>query len=830
MKNLKYNTSAIAIVAAMGASASFSGQAFAQDAEDATAKKAAVETILVTGTRSKSRSVAESMAPVDVLTGSELGNTTSDEMVDSLAQLIPSFNVKREAMNDGAAFVRPARLRNMSPDQTLVMVNGKRRHRSAFIAGSSSQAPDMAVIPSMAVKRIEVLRDGASAQYGSDAIAGVVNIILDTDAGMSAFAQYGKYYEGDGTQFRAGLKSGWELGDDGYLVVSAEYVDADLTSRTGAHAKVKAAREFYPDKVFSDVVQRWGQPIRKSLRLMLNSKVALNEDMNFYTFGTFSAGHSESDFNFRSPVNDSTFRDPDLEDDYSLLDRYPNGFTPNFGSDDRDYSLVSGIEGNINDNLSYDLSAGYGMNQVVYFLDNSINASLGESSPTSFKPGELDQEEVNVNLDFTYTLASDSFADDVTIAFGAERRQETYIVVEGDVASTASGPLAGVFGTVPNGGTGLINPRSNGFGGFTSAQSGVFKQSNIGIYADVDVPVTDAWTVAGAARYEDYSIFGSTFNVKLSSRYEISDNFSVRGTASTGFRAPTPGQLLSESIAFGFGTAPDPDSPGNTMTVSETDGRFSPEGPVAAVLMAQGLDLSPITNESATNFSIGFVYNADNGVNLTVDMYQIDVDDRLARSDTISSTPEIIAGLSAAGIAGASEFTGFQFFQNDFNTRTRGLDIVVSYGMEVGDGNLNMNAAYNYNDTEVTAGREGDSTVSRLRFEEGIPKHNATGSLNYTIGDWDITTRARYYGTFVDYGDNLDPDPDPQTFGSMVFLDLNVGYNINESVTFTVGAENIFNSYPDKASHQTDRGKLYSRNSPYDTDGGQYFARIGVNF
>lgn len=793
-------------------------EAYEEDEAADDADELVMDVIIVTGTRSKNRSVAESLAPVDVLSASEIGNTTSDELVDSLAQLIPSFNVKREAMNDGAAFVRPARLRNLSPDQTLVMVNGKRRHRSAFIAGdSAAQAPDMAVIPSFGIKRVEVLRDGASAQYGSDALAGVVNIILDTEAGVSAFAQYGKYYAGDGAQFRVGIKSGWEIGDDGYMVISAEYTDAELTSRTGPHAKVALFRETYPDLVISDVVQRWGQPERQSLRLMFNSKVSLTDDMNFYSFGTFAAGHGESDFNFRSPITSGTFRDvTSIWPDYQLIDVFPIGFTPLFGQDDRDYSIVAGIDGNITDNLTYDFSGGYGKNDIEYFLNQTVNPSLGPDTPTRFKPGSLQQEEINVNLDFVYTLANDTFSDDVIIAFGAERRQETYIIIEGDDASTAAGP-----------GKLLTNTRSNGFGGFSADQAGVFKQDNIGLYVDIELPVTDAWTIAGAARYEDYSIFGDTFNVKLSSRFEVSDNFSIRGTASTGFRAPTPGQLLSESIAFSFRTV---EIDGVDTTIGETRGRFSPEGAIANVLISQGLDLSPVTSESATNYSFGFVYNADNGINLTVDIYQIDIDDRLSTSDRIPTSPEIIAGLEAAGIAGAAEFTSFAFFQNDFDTRTRGIDVILTYGMEAGDGNLNFTAAYNFNDTEVLSGSFLNSVVTKRRFEEGVPQHNAVLSATYIIGDWDFTSRARYYGSYTDYGDNNDPDDLFQTFGAITFIDLNVGYNINENVKLVIGAENILDTNPDKALHQADRGKVYSRNAPYDTDGGKYFARVNVNF
>ncbi|VAW83008.1 TonB-dependent receptor, partial [hydrothermal vent metagenome] len=520
-------------------------------------------------------------------------------------------------------FVRPATLRNLSPDQTLVMVNGKRRHRSALLAGrTGAQAPDMAVIPSYGISRVEVLRDGAAAQYGSDAIAGVVNVILDTDPGFSVYGQYGQYYQGDGEQFRIGGKAGFELGDDGYIVVTAEYNNTGRTVRSRQRPDAAAFQLANPNIDVRNPAQQWGQPERKSVRIMVNSKIAVDENMNFYAFGTFAGGKGSSDFNWRNPDTSSAFKlSPTVFPNFNLRTIFPGGFTPQFGQDDRDYSAVVGLEGYITPNFTYDASIGYGKNQIVYFMSDTFNPSLGPDSPTTFKPGTLEQEEVNFNLDFVYTLATDAFADDISIAFGAERRNETYSVILGDLASRQIGP--GAADGLP--------ATSNGFSGFNDSQVGDFSQNNIGLYLDVEVPVTDKWTVGGAIRFEDYSIFGNTLDVKFSSRYEINDNFAVRATASTGFRAPTPAQLFSERIDQTF----DPFNPAQL----DTNGRFSSEGAIADLISQRdGVTISSLDAEESNNYTLGFVYNADNGFNVTIDLYQIDIDKRLGTTTNFALT------------------------------------------------------------------------------------------------------------------------------------------------------------------------------------------------
>jgi len=780
-------------------------QAFAQDRSETAADDGDV--IIVTGTRAAGRTAFDSLAPIDVIADDALDATASDEIVDSLAQLVPSFNVQRLPLNDGLIFVRPARLRNLSPDHTLVLVNGKRRHRSALLGFSGAQAPDLAQIPSSAVKRIEVLRDGASAQYGSDAIAGVINIILDDEPGLSAFGQYGQYYANDGDQYRAGVQGGL-ASDLGFINATFEFSDSARTSRTRQRQDAIDFQKANPNINVPNPVQNWGQPERTAYRFAVNSAFDAGVT-ELYAFGTYDWGTGVSDFNWRNPATTSAYNPSAAFPNFNLNDIFPAGFTPQFGQDNEDYAITGGLRDNGEGAFSYDFSASHGRNEINYFIYDTINASLGPASPTSFDPGTLIQREFNLNIDFSYEWDSSLFASPVNIAFGGERRNETYEIVAGDPASFAIGP--GAADGLPSG--------SNGFPGYSNAQAGVFGQTSYAGYVDVEIPLTDFWTVGLAGRYEDYSEFGDSLDGKVSTRFEITPSFALRATASTGFRAPTPGQLFSERTSQGLDTV--------TLNIF-TAGRFSPQGPVAEVInMRPDADIRPLKAEKSKNYTVGATWRSG-GLTATVDFYQINISDRFGTSETFNPTPAEQAQFIALGVPGGEGITRVNFFQNDFDTRTRGVDVVTTYARPAGPGDLNLTAAYNYNSTKVTGGNLAANETSRIRFEELLPNHTASASATYAVGSVELLGRLRYFGPWTDFSFNAAGDIF-QNFSGEFFIDVAVTYRVNDHLSIRAGAENVFDNFPDKAEFQASRGLIYSRNAPYDTDGGFYYVRFDIN-
>ena len=761
--------------------------------------------IIVTGTRAAQRTLFESLAPVDVIDERSLEATVSDDLNDKLAQLVPSFNVQRLPAADGLAFIRPARLRGLSPDQTLVLVNGKRFHRSAHVGARGAQGVDLAQIGSFAIGRIEVLRDGASAQYGSDAIAGVINLVLDTDPGFRAFGQYSEYYEGDGAQVRLGGQAGVAIGDGGYIVATAEYTDANATSRTRQRPDAIAFQAANPGLAVPNPVQRWGQPDLQTVRLGLNAALPIGA-AELYAFGTYGAGEGVTDFNWRNPDGTpNTYNPSSVFPGFNLRSIFPTGFTPRFGQEDEDYQLVGGVRGSLGDALRWDASASYGQNEVDYFIRETINASLGPQSPTEFRPGILRQKEFNLNLDLVYELPIAGLADPVNFAFGGERRVEIYEIEAGDVASYTVGPGAR---------TGLASG-SNGFPGYAPDQAGRFDQESYAAYLDVEAPLLPGWVVGGAVRYEDFSEFGNTTDFKVASRLEITPAVALRTSYSTGFRAPTPAQLNSTRTSQGLDT--------RTLQVV-TSGRLSPTNPVSVFFGA-----APLRPETSKAISAGATWRTDIGFSGSIDAYQIDVADRFSGSRNFVVTSAVRAQLIAQGIAGGESVTNVNFFTNDFDTRTRGVDVVAAYASALGSGRLNLSAVYNYNDTKVQRGAIVTNPTATRLFEEGLPKHNAVATAIYSVGLIELLARGRYYGKWTDSSGNVTGDVF-QTFGGIALFDASISYRWRERFVLRVGAENLFDTYPDEATLQANRGLIYSRNAPYDTDGGQYYVRLEARF
>lgn len=797
-----------AIVLALSFTAAGAASAAGNDVRDdastdtagaALAATSQLDTLLVTGTRASNRTQFDTLAPVDVFSKEDIQAVESSDLKDVLAQLVPSFVVQRLPMADGQVFVRPATLRGLSPDQTLVLVNGRRFHRSALLGGRGAQAADLAQIPSSAVKRIEVLRDGASAQYGSDAIAGVINIILEDEVGSEITAGYSQYAQGDGNSREFSARTGMQLGDYGSLVLFAESSSSAVTSRTRQRQDAIDFQAAHPDLDVPDPVQRWGQPELESQRAGFNLKAMANETTELYAFGLY--GHSEgvSDFNWRNPdTTTGAYRTTPIFPGWDLRDIYPVGFSPRYSNEQEDLQLVGGARGEFSADFRWDVSASYGRNAIEYGLGNAINASLGPDSPTDFYLGELSQTEKNVNADFNYSWDVAALASPVNVAFGAEFRQEAYEVSAGEPASYAVGPGAAAG----------LEANANGAPGFSDTQAGRWTQQSQAAYLDVEVPLGARWSIGAAGRYEHFSSFGRTLDGKLSARFEITPDVALRGTVSSGFRAPTPGQLNTTSTVQGLDT--------RTLQIF-TSGRLSPSDPLAVQLGAKAL-----TPEQSRTASIGLTWRNALGFSGSIDVYDIKLTDRFSQSASFAVP---------AGMPNPMGYTSVNYYTNDFDTSTTGLDLVGNYQRDVGPGRFGVTLAYNYNRTRVDDGSTSVATneTQRVLFEDRLPEHKGSVTTTWEAGPWSLMGRARYYGAWTDSTGNANGDI-YQRFGAMAFLDLAVGYRFNERHSVRVGADNVLDTYPDEATFQASRGLVYSRNAPYDTDGANLYAEYRLRF
>jgi len=789
-----------AIVLVLSSFAAASALAAGNDGQDAAAPATTqLDAMLVTGTRAANRTQFDTLAPVDVFSKEEIQSVASTDLKDVLAQLVPSFVVQRLPMADGQVFVRPATLRGLSPDQTLVLVNGRRFHRSALLGGRGAQGADLAQIPSSAVKRIEVLRDGASAQYGSDAIAGVINLILEDEAGSEVSVGYSRYAQGDGGSRDVKARTGFQLGQYGSLVVFAESSNSDATSRTRQRPDAIAFQAAHPELDVPDPVQRWGQPDLESQRAGFNLKAFASDSTEIYAFGLYGRSEGVSDFNWRNPdTTTGAYRSTPIFPGWNLRDIYPVGFSPKYSNEQDDLQLAAGMRGAFTEDFRWDVSGSYGRNAIDYRLDNSINASLGPASPVGFYLGRLTQTEKNANADFNYSWNVGALSSPINLAFGAEFRQETYAVNAGDPASYAVGPGA-VAGLEAN---------ANGAPGFSSNQAGSWSQESKAAYVDVEVPLGERWSVAAAGRYETFSSFGSTRDGKLSARFEITPDVALRGTVSTGFRAPTPGQLNTTSTVQGLDT--------RTLQIF-TSGRLSPADPLARQLGAK-----PLTAEQSRTASLGMTWRSALGFSGSVDVYDIKLTDRFSQSASFAVP---------AGVANPMGYSSVNFYTNDFDTTTRGVDLVGNYQRTLGPGTLGLTMAWNYNRTKVDGGSTSVATneSQRVLFEDRLPEHKGSFTSTYAVGGWSLMGRVRYYGEWTDSTGNATGDI-YQRFGSMAFLDLAVGYAFNEHHSMRVGADNVLDSYPDEATFQASRGLVYSRNAPYDTDGANLYAEYRLRF
>lgn len=855
--------------------------------------------IIVTGTRRTDRTVAESPTPIDVYSGAELVKQGTADMNQILQNLVPSFSVARYAIGDGSSFVRPPNLRGLPPDETLVLLNGKRLHRSALVQiganalSAGAHSADLAQIPAIAVKNVEVLRDGASAQYGSDAIAGVIAMTLkDSPSEISGYVRYGQYYEGDGEDYQVALNGGFKLGDSGFINFTGEYVNSGKTSRGVTRAGAYQLAIEQPDIGVPKLAQRYGNPALESERFFVNGGFDLG-DSSIYFFGNYGHSYQEESFNYRQSVNatgfgkNGIFNDiftdfdnttpgiqtgaaggnvyapngyevtgPNARDYTQVSDCsdplvqnftciYPGGFTPIFFGKIDDISGTIGYKGTLGFGLTYDLSAQYGQNTLKYSMTNTMNPSLGVTSPTEFYLGKLEQRETLFNADFAYPLEV-GFASPVTIAFGAQYFRESYELGLGDPASYAVGPYTGnlVFhqdGT-PVCTNGLFDPANpaacaqlstaqpvgaNGFPGYGPAIAGESSRNSKGVYIDLETDITEQLSLGIAGRYEDLSDFGETTTGKVSARYAFTDAIAVRATAGTGFRAPTPGQVNTSSIATTFNA-------GNPNAIEQMT--LPVTSPVAAYLGAKEL-----TPEKSRNISAGVVLTPAPNATLSIDYYRIKVRDRIGTSGIFTITDADRPTLRDLGLANYATVNEVKFLTNAFDTRTQGIDIVGTYRMATDSAGLfNTTAAFTWNDTKVTERDPlviDDTRVAQL--ERTLPKYRVVVTENWELGPLAVLGRMNWYSKFTLTEDGLLQ----QTFGSEFVFDLEVSYDLTDNVTLAVGGQNIFDNYPDKFSdargtlgpvYPTTGGRftgdVYPDTSPFGFNGGFWYVKAGFNF
>ena len=827
-------STALCAVVVLGVQAA-SAAAVAQDAGPGAAKPGGDDSIVVTGTRRADRTVGDSMIPIDVIGGDALEKSGTADLTDILRTQVVSLNVQRYVTNDGNVFQRPFTLRGLAPDQTLLLLNGKRRHRSALIATSrlpqtlGAQGPDLATIPSNAISQVEVLRDGASAQYGSDAIAGVLNIRLAENSDVFRLStKYGQSYKGDGEEFNIQGNIGLPLTDSGFFHIALEYVNSEETSRGAQRpdvaALVAAGTVDIEDVPENGLGQRWGSPDGSAFRSFFNAGVDLNNDLEAYLFGNYSRSNGVTSFFYRNPETNVNFASVPLTTmpggpRFSFMSVFPGGFSPQFEATTTDWSAAGGVRGELAPDLTFDASISHGENKADYHISQTINPSLGPDSPTEFDPGTLTQRETTANLDFVYLMDVGAFASPLNVAAGAEYHREDYLITLGDPASFEVGPFAEVY-IDPD--TGMPGPRlqigSNGFQGFNPTAVGDFGRWNYALYLDLEADLTQRISGGVAIRFEDFNDFGTTFNYKVSGRAQLFDGLALRGSVNTGFRAPTPGQANLTQTSTNIDL---------TTGATIVSGQIPPTNPVAVFFGAE-----PLRVEESFNFAGGLVIDLPIGIHITADYFNIHLNDRISVSGDIPIGPAEQAALIASGITSGASFGSVRFFTNAFDTRTQGVDVVATYQTPLaGEASLNLLGSFNYTDTEVTEVRNA-TAIDRereLELSDFTPHYRALAEATLRTGPLSLLVRGNYYGKWTDYGPSAATD---QTFGSEWLVDFEVGYDLNDNVRLAAGAENVLNNYPDRdiRAGNISSGIIYPRFAPMGFNGGFWYVRAVAEF
>ena len=803
----------------------------------------ALEGVVAIGSRARPRTVTESMVPIDAIPPADIVDQGDTDVADLLRTVVPSFNINPQATGDAAKIIRPANLRGLAPDHTLVLVNGKRRHRAAAIlwigngTSDGAQGPDLSSIPAIALRQIEVLRDGASAQYGSDAIAGVMNFQLRNDrSGGAVEARGGGFADGGGEAWTLAGNVGLPLSGFGFANLSAEYGNSASTSRTVQRSDAALLTSAGNPHV-RNPAQIWGSPkVEDDFKLWGNFGYLLHGGTQFYGHANYASKRVTGGFFFRNPntraavfsidggetlligdaldardgvadgsagcptvrVNNGrpdqaalaqVFADPNC---FTYQEMFPGGFTPQFGADVTDASLVAGVKGQTAGGLLWDASASYGSNEVDFFIFNTVNASLGPATPDEFDPGLYRQREVNVNVDLSYAAS-----DMVNLAGGAEWRDEHFTIGLGQEESWIIGPYAGQG----------FSAGSNGFPGFSPIAAGDWSRANYALYADAELldPREGRWNVGGALRFEDFEDFGAALNGKLAARFALAEGFALRGSLSTGFRAPTPGQQNAFNVSTQFD---------RQLRDLVNNGTIPSTSRVAALRGGE-----PLGAEKSRNMALGAVIGAG-PLQLTADYYHIRVSDRLALTQNFELTPAEKAQLVAEGISSATNLQNFRFFTNDFQTRTQGIDVVATYTPPASSG-TEISFAFNRTGTRVSAfDPEVVNDTRILQLEDGLPGYRWLVTAKHPLGDVRLLARISYYDGWFDSRDDL-------FYNGDYLVDLEASYSLGEAATVTIGGQNALNNYPEENPNAVFSGNRYSPNSPFGSNGGFFYLRLG---
>ena len=847
-----------------------------------------LDPIVAVGSRAQPRSVTVSAVPVDVVPVQDFLRQGESDLTNQLRALVPSFNVNTQPISDAASIVRPANLRGLAPDHTLILVNGKRRHRAAVIAwlgngiADGSQGPDLSVIPAVAIDQVEVLRDGASAQYGSDAIAGVLNFQLkNARSGGSIEVRGGTYLEentgaaatcgsigtscngigGRANQYAVSGNVGLPMGETGFANLSFEYGATDPTNRAiqrNDAAGIRSAGNTF----VRNTAQVWGSPlVEDDLKLFGNFGTVFSNQLQWYGHTNYHTKTVTGGFYFRNPytrgsvfsgdsgqtllvgdvrqangsgsANCPTVRIINNRPDPAAAARVandpncftfhkpfvgapnglPGGFTPQFGGDVFDASVVSGLRGLMFANLNWDLSVNWGRNTVDTFIFDTVNASMGPQSPTSFRPNLLQQTALGFNLDTSYALS-----EMVNIAAGAEWREEEYHLGAGDPASWEIGPYAEQG----------FSSGSNGYNGTRPENSGSWARANVALYGDVELRGDDeAWNLGSALRFENFDGFGTTLNGKVSARVALSQVVALRSAVSTGFRAPTPGQQNAFNVTTEY-----------NFEIGDLINKGTIPSTSPAAALRGGTDLEP---EKSTNISIGSVVNTGPFI-FTADYFRINVSDRLTITKDFSLTPAETQSLIAGGFAEAANLQEFVFFVNDFATVTSGIDLVSTYATELFGGATLFTAVFNFTNTELTDFEsETIDEDRRSSLERGIPETRWNFGVSHAADLFTVSSRLSYYGAYWDREDarnwasvtlgDADLSPMYELYSGKALLDLEVGVPLDMGLTLSVGAQNLLNTYPDKhplAAGGT--GNDYGQFGPFGFNGSYYFVRMNYSW
>ena len=797
------------------------------------------------GTRALPRTVTESVVPIDVISSNNLVGRGDMDIADRLRTVLPSYNVNSQPVGDAARIVRPATLRGLAPDHTLVLVNGRRRHRSAIITwlgggfADGAQGPDISVIPSIALRQVEVLRDGASAQYGSDAIAGVMNFQLkDDSSGGSLEFRTGRFIAGDGGAYTISGNLGLPLGQGGFANLSVEYGNSGDTSRSVQRADAAALIRSGNSHV-ADPAQIWGSPkIDDDFKFWGNFGRTFNK-IRIYGHTNYASRRITGGFFFRNPntraavfsadagktlligdVRDAqdgildgsascpqvpvangvprqealsrVFLDPGC---FSFQELFPGGFTPRFGGERTDASVVAGLRGQVSRRIVWDASISQGYNAVDFFIFNTVNASLGPATPTDFDPGLYRQRDLGFNLDLSYALN-----ERVHLAGGGEWREENFEIGLGQRESWEIGPYA------PQG----FSAGSNGFPGFSPIAAGQWSRSNYALFGDVELQGNAGkWTAAAAARLEGFEDFGVTLNGKLAGRYQLTQGSALRGSVSSGFRAPTPGQQNAFNVSTRYDLQ---------LMDLVNDGIIPSTSRVAQ--LRGGRLLEP---EQSINYSLGAVIERG-PLKFTVDYFRIDLSNRLALTQSFLLSPGEVENLIAEGVTSARNLQNFRFFTNDFETRTQGIDLVVTYKPAALSGDTTFDFLFNHTDTEVTEFNRNVLDTGRVRaLQQAVPGTRWNLTMHHGLGRWRLLGRLSYYGGWYD-------SRDVRAYNGEYLIDLEASCPLSESITFTIGVQNLLDNQPQENPNASATGNRYSAYTPFNYNGAFYFVQLRYNW